>query len=191
MCACLGTAFCIHDFATHLAQQCRVFRTVSCSFTVLPRSWVMIGCHAVQVDLVDADRLAECSSLIRSINADATIQHTQQSSVNVTNLLNQGVYSQNAASATSSCAVQHLTAPALYHRADMSARGSREAESSTRLHIGNGDALHSSSSVPRPAQHATAVRHDTEVHSHNSRVSTMAIRPSGSVNLQRYAQAIT
>ena len=147
----------------------------------------MIGCHAVQVDLVDVVRLAECSSLIRSINADATIQHTQQSSVNVTSLLNQGVYSQDAASATSSRAVQHLTAPALYHKADMSAHRSREAESSVSPQISNGDAVNSSSSVPRPAQRATAVRHDPEEHSHTSRVSTMAIRPSGSVNLQRYA----
>ena len=138
--------------------------------------------HAAQVDLVDAVELAECSSLIRGINADVKITHTQNSSVKVARLLNQGIYNQDAATAAASHSVQALQRPSKWDRAEKSASASREA-SSHREHLNhNGD---SSSAAPRSAQQAHKIQQQPGQHSHSSRVSTMAIRPSSPVPLQR------
>ena len=144
--------------------------------------------HALQVDIVDAEELEDCSSLIRSINADATILPTQHSSVDVASLLHQGIYIQDTASADSSPAKQDLDAPSKWSRAGITMSASRQAESHGPSLDHSANALHSSS-AHKSTQHAHKLPQYSGDHSHTSRVSTMAIRPSGPVPLQRSARA--
>ena len=139
---------------------------------------------------MEADELAECSSLIKGINADAVIVQTQNSLVKVASLLNQGIYNQEAASASSRNFMQGLERPLKWDKAEQSAADGREVKDHNESLNHNGDALHSSSAAPRSAQHAHKLQQDSGEHSHSSRVSTMAIRPSGPVPLQRSVHTI-
>ena len=138
---------------------------------------------------MDADELEECSSLIRGMNADAAILPTQHSLVNITSLLHQGIYIQDDASAASSHAAQGLDASSKWHKAEKSTNASRQAESHGPSLDHSANASHGSSSASISAQHAHKFPRDSGDHSHASRVSTMAIRPSGPVPLQRSARA--
>lgn len=132
-----------------------------------------------------ADGLAECSGLIRSMNADAPIVRTQHSSVKIASLLNQRIYTQDAASAASSHTVPGLSLPSKRYKADRSASASKAPESNRPAIDQSVDASHSSSSTSISAQNANKSQQGSGEHNHTSRVSTMAIRPSGPVALQR------
>ena len=136
---------------------------------------------------MDVDSLAECSSLIRRMNADATILQTQHSLVNIASLLHKGFYNQDAGSAASSHAAQDANAPSIRPREDRSASASTQGASHSASLDHSGDGVQGSFSASASVQQARRFQLDPEGHRHTSRVSTMAIRPSGPVPLQRCA----
>lgn len=142
----------------------------------------------MQVDLVDDQSLSDCSHSISSINSDASILQTRHSAVDIASLLNQGVYSQEAAPGRSSRIERQLKSSASsvpQQSADRVSGGSLETS-----HVGGPasnipEVLHNSSSATASSQQfGAADSHSTEP-SHTSRVSTVAIRPSGPVSLER------
>ena len=126
------------------------------------------------MDLVDADGLAECSRLIRGINSEAMLLQTEHSSAGVASLLNQGIYSQDTAAANGN--LSKWSAP-------VSSVSQREADSLA-------SDSRRSSSASKSAQHVGAAEEHPEEHRHSSRVSTMAIRPSGPLQLPRWGLCI-
>jgi G3E family GTPase len=141
--------------------------------------------HPAQVDLVDADGLAECSRLIRGINSEAMLLQTEHSSAGVASLLNQGIYSQDTAVANSK--LSKWSAPvSSVSQWEADSHASDSGQSASGPASRKKDVLHSSGSASKSAQHVGAAEEHPEEHRHSSRVSTMAIRPSSPLQLSRW-----